>query len=63
MTVDQVIALVFRYLRLIGSLALLTAIILTLAKLFGLVLFPIPAIGFQEFGVLAAGTAYALKNL
>lgn len=63
MTVDVAIALALRWLRLACSFALLAVIVLSLAQLFGLTLIRIPSIGWQEFGVFVAGTAYALKNL
>jgi hypothetical protein len=61
MTVDQAVALVFKWLRLVASLALLIFIVLTLAKLVGLNIFPVPSLDWQAFGVFVAGTSYALR--
>ena len=63
MTVDQALAVVFKWLKIVCSLALLVFITLVLFKLFGFSLFPVPALGFQELGVFLAGTAYAIKAL
>jgi hypothetical protein len=63
MTVDQAIALVFKWLKTASSLALGVFIALTLAKLFGLQILAVPSLGWQEFGVMVAGTAYAIRSL
>ena len=61
MTVDQALNLAFKWLRLAASLALLVFILLTLAKLFGFQIIGVPSLGWQEFGIFVAGTAYALR--
>jgi hypothetical protein len=63
MTVDAALALAMKWIKLAGILALLGFIILTLLKFYGVNLVSIPSIGWQEFGVFVAGTAYALKSL
>ena len=63
MTVDQALALVFKWLKTLSSLALGIFIALTLAKLFGLQVIAVPSIGYQELGVMVAGVAYAIRSL
>jgi len=63
MTVDQALALVFKWLKLVCSLLLGVFLALTLLKLYGVSLASVPSIGWQEFGVFVAGTAYAIKAL
>ena len=63
MTIDQGIALAFKWLRTGCSLALGGFLALTLLKLYGFSFLSIPTIGWQELGVFVAGTAYAIRNL
>lgn len=63
MSVDQALSLAMKYAKLAASIALLAFILLTCAKLFGFTFYAVPSLGWQEFGVFAAGTAFALKNL
>lgn len=59
--VMYVLTFVTTWAKRFAGLGLLLFILLTIAKLFG---FPtylsIPTLGWQEFGVFVAGTAYAL---
>lgn len=43
--------------------ALLLFIALTVLRLFGLNLYPVPTLGWQELGIFLAGTAYAIRQL
>lgn len=61
MTVDAAIALAFKWLKTASLLALYVFIALTLAKMFGFQILGVPSLGWQEFGVMVAGTAYALR--
>ncbi len=45
-----------------GFLALVVFILLSLAKVLGLNVWPVQTMGPQEFGVFVAGTAYALSR-
>lgn len=61
--VNQILGLVLTWSRRLAMLGLTVFILLTVAKLFGLPAFvAIPSIGWQEFGVFVAGTAYALRG-
>ena len=62
MNFDQFVAYIQRYGRLIASLALLIFILITIANLFGVTLFPVKTFGAQETGVLVAALAYALRG-
>jgi hypothetical protein len=63
MTIDQVWGLAVLWAKRIISAALLAVLLLTSLKLFGVSLYPIPSIGWQEFGVFIAGSAFALSKL
>jgi hypothetical protein len=63
MTVDQALSLAMKWAKLIGVIALLGFILLTLAKLFGFSFYPVATIDWQAFGIFVAGTTYALKHL
>lgn len=63
MTVDQVLSFVKHWGRMIASVALLGYILIIVANMFGITLFPAKVFGAQETGVLVAGMAYALSKL
>ncbi len=62
MTVDAILALAMKYLRLAAGFGLLVLIVLILMKLLGFNVYPIQMAGYQETGVLLAGLAYALRG-
>lgn len=63
MSVDQAISLAVKWLKTFSSLALGGFLAMTLIKLYGFQVLALPSIGWQELGVFAAGTAYAIRNL
>lgn len=61
MTVDQILALVSKYLRLAASFALIAVVLLILLRILGFAIWPIAMADTQATGILLAGIAYALK--
>lgn len=59
----DVAKIVWGYFKAAIGWALLVFIALTVLKLFGFQIINVATLGWQEFGVFAAGTAYALRNL
>lgn len=60
--VQNVISKVVTWGKRLGFLALIAFVLLSLAKVFGLNVWPVQTMGPQEFGVFVAGTAYALSR-
>lgn len=60
--VQNVISKVVTWGKRLGFLALIAFVLLSLAKVFGLNVWPVQAMGPQEFGVFVAGVAYALSR-
>lgn len=60
--VQNVISKVVTWGKRFGFLALIAFVLLSLAKVFGLNVWPVQTMGPQEFGVFVAGTAYALSR-
>ncbi len=60
--VQNVISKVVTWGKRLGFLALIVFILISLAKVFGLNVWPVQTMGPQEFGVFVAGVAYALSR-
>lgn len=60
--VQNVISKVVTWGKRLGFLALIAFVLLSLAKVFGLNVWPVQTMGPQEFGVFVAGVAYALSR-
>jgi archaellum biogenesis protein FlaJ (TadC family) len=62
MTIDQIINVVAKYLRMAASLALIVLVLLIIARVLGFNIWPLSLADYQQTGILIAGLAYALRG-